>query len=272
MFYDQDAIVAKFSPTGAYIWAKNWWNTSRDWANAIAIDANGDLAITGMFFGSMNFGTGQINAGTREDVFVAKLSGADGHAFWAKRFGGGDADRGFAVGFDHSGNVLAAGTIYNGTATFGSQQITSGYMQVGFLAKLAAGDGAAMWAKRIGNPDVPGAFHNATAAGIALDASDNVTLTGWFDGSVDFGGGALAAAGNGGMYSDSFVANYTKDGGYRWAKRFGGNDSEVGNAVAIDAATNDVVATGAFGLSGDFGGGTLTSAGGSDAYLVRMRS
>ncbi len=271
MFYDQDAIVAKFSSTGAYVWAKNWWNTSRDWANAIAIDANGDVAITGMFFGSIDFGTGQMNAGSRENIFVAKLSGADGHALWAKSFGGQDVDRGYGIAFDHSGNVFVTGSIYNGTATFGSDQITSGYQQVGFMAKLSAAAGAPMWAKRIGNPDVPGSFHNASGSAVTVDGYDNVTVTGLFDGSVDFGGGALTAAGSSSVYSDAFVANYSKDGAYRWAKRFGGKSIDVGWAVT-GAGADHVVATGSFGLSADFDGSTLTSVGGDDAYLVQLHA
>lgn len=177
-----------------------------------------------------------------------------------------------SIAFDHSGNVLTTGTIYNGTADFGGGPITSGYQQIGYAVKLAGATGAHMWSKRLGNPDVPGNFHQATARGIAVDGNDNVTVTGFFDGSIDFGGGSLTAAGNNAAYSDIFVAQYTKDGVHRWSKRFGGNSMDVGNGVTTDRATNDVIASGSFGGSGDFGAGTLTSAGADDAYLVRMRS
>ena len=47
-----------------------------------------------------------------EDAFVAKLSGADGAAIWARRAGGTQLDVANAVTFDASGDVVATGSVY----------------------------------------------------------------------------------------------------------------------------------------------------------------
>jgi hypothetical protein len=272
-YYDGDAFVAKFSPSGAHIWSRNFPSTSRDWSNAIAVDANGDVAITGMFFGAMDFGFGYMRAGA-EDIFVAKLAGNDGHALWAKRFGGGDADRGLGIGFDRSGNVLATGSLYNGTADFGGGPMVTGYQQVAFLVKLTGDTGAHMWSKRLGNVADPakGSF-NTGAFSVAVDANDDVAVTGNFMGTVDFGGGPVSVTGTNPYSYDIFVAQYTKDGAYRWVDRFGSTSTEFnGYGLTVDSATNDVIATGSFGGTVNFAGANLTSAGSDDAYLIRMRS
>ncbi len=55
-----------------------------------------------------------------------------------------------------------------------------------------------LWSKRFGDGSGQG------AAAVAVDASGNVIITGLFEGTVDFGRGALTSAGNG----DIFVAKF----------------------------------------------------------------
>ncbi len=48
-----------------------------------------------------------------------------------------------------------------------------------------------------------------------------------------------------------------------WSQSFGGTQDEIGYAIAVDGADN-VLVTGQFQGTVDFGGGPLTSAGGAD--------
>lgn len=83
---------------------------------------------------------------------------------------------------------------------------------------------------------------------------------------MDFGGGALTSAG----LFDIFVAKYAgTDGAHQWSKRFGSTSNDAGYGITVDA-TGDVVATGYFMGSVDFGGGSLTSAGTLDIFLVKL--
>ncbi len=58
-------------------------------------------------------------------------------------------------------------------------------------------------------------------------------------------------------------------GTHAWSKQFGDGADQVGRAIANDAQGN-VLLTGALEGSADFGGGTLTSAGGTDAFVVKL--
>ena len=84
------------------------------------------------------------------DIFLAKLSGADGHVLWTKRIGGTGADEGDALALDSSGNVFITGQFF-GTVDFGGGSVTNTnpYAQT-FLAKYSGLDGAHIWSKRLG--------------------------------------------------------------------------------------------------------------------------
>jgi len=114
------------------------------------------------------------------------------------------------------------------------------------------------WSKRFGDTN------SDQGVGIAVDGARNVLVTGQFGGTVDFGGGPLMSA----DANDIFVAKYDASGTHLWSKGFGGIDgSDIGFGIAVDGARN-VLVTGTFGGPVDFGGGPLTSAGGSDIFIA----
>ena len=123
-----------------------------------------------------------------------------------------------------------------------------------------ASSGALVWSRRLGSTGID------RGQAITVDSSGNVTVTGACEGTVDFGGGAPASAGG----RDIFVASYGPTGAHRWARRFGGASiDEWGFGVAVDSAGNTAV-TGQFAGTATFGGDTLSSAGGSDVFLVQL--
>ncbi len=89
-------------------------------------------------------------------------------------------------------------------------------------------------------------------------------ITGFFVGPADFGGGPLSSSG-----MDIFVAKYSSSGTYLWAEGFGGASSDVGNAIAVDGSGN-VFTTGYFQGTVDFGGGSMTSQGALDIFLLKL--
>jgi len=109
-----------------------------------------------------------------------------------------------------------------------------------------------------------------------VDAANNVYITGSFSDTAAFkfaGNDTLIAAG--GM--DVFLAKFDPAGSLIWVKRFGGNNNDAGNSVAIDKATGDVFLTGTIGVgAADFNpggnGGSVTSAGSNDVFLARYDS
>jgi hypothetical protein len=162
------------------------------------------------------------------------------------------------VAVDGSGNVALTGTFY-GTVDFGGAPLTAVGSSDVFVASFTSG-GAHRWSKGFGGTSLDYGY------GVAADAAGNVTLTGSFYTSIDFGGGPLTAASSS---SDLFLASFTPTGQHRWSRAHGASGSEVGRAVAADAG-GGVYATGYFGATVDFGGGPVTAVGSSDVFLLRL--
>src|SRR5262249_8570599 len=51
-----DWFIAKYSPTGAPLWANSMGGPSDDFLDALTLDANGDVIVSGRIAGTANFG------------------------------------------------------------------------------------------------------------------------------------------------------------------------------------------------------------------------
>jgi hypothetical protein len=252
------ALEQQVAPLGgSHVWSQGFGSGSTDLGIATATDAGGNVLVTGFFSGTADFGGGPlVTANSFPDIFVAKYA-PDGAHLWSKRFGGTGSDLGLGIATDASGNVLVTG-FFSVQANFGGGSLVGGGQEI-FVAKFAP-DGSHIWSQRFGNTGTD------QGLGIATDASGNVLVTGIFQGSADFGGGPLFAAGGS---QDIFVAKFAPDGSHIWSQRFGSTGIDEGRGIVTDASGN-VLVTGSFQGSADFGGGPLTSAGSDDIFVAKF--
>lgn len=251
-----DIFVAKYNANGVHQWSKRFGSTDLDEGHGIALDANGHVLVTGFFIGTVDFGGGPlVAAGSGQELFIAKYD-MDGNHVWSQRFGDNFADVGMSIAVDTSDNVAVAG-YFTGSINLGGSNLTSAGTDDVFLAKYDA-DGNHLWSQRMGGSgsDQPRA--------VAVDALDNILLTGEYSFAVNFGGGALPSAG---AY-EAFVAKYDASGAHLWSRGFASASTDVGNGITADSAGN-VLVTGQFFGTVDFGGGGLTSAGAEDAFVAK---
>ena len=179
--------------------------------------------------------------------------------YWTERFGGTNSEDCRAVAVDASSNIIVTG-FYTGTTNLGGSNFgTFGFNDV-FLAKYNI-DGVHQWSASFG-----GSLFDQGMS-VAVDGSGNVVLTGFFAGSVNFGGGNLVSAGG----DDIFLAKYNASGAYQWSFRFGGTSNDHGLAVAADKSGN-VLLTGYFQNTANFGGSNLVSAGSNDIFLAKFNA
>ena len=125
-----DAFLVKLNgDTGLAIWAAKIGGPLDDVGRAIAVDASGDVLITGDFSNTTSFthragGTfagstfSAVDSAGYDDAFIAKYDSA-GQVQWAMRAGGDLFDGGSGVAVDAAGNVFVAGH-FGGTANFGA--------------------------------------------------------------------------------------------------------------------------------------------------------
>jgi hypothetical protein len=115
-----DIVVAKFaSSNGTPLWAKLFGDETDQEGNSIAVDAWGDVVVTGFFDGLTDFGypSKPLASAGLGDIFVAKLD-PTGATLWAWRFGDPADQAGLGIATDSAANVLLTGYIF-GTVDFG---------------------------------------------------------------------------------------------------------------------------------------------------------
>jgi PKD repeat protein len=251
-----DVFLAKYSPAGTHLWSRRFGGTFADEGKGLALDASGNVVLTGAFYGAVDFGGGLL-AGAGYDVVLAKYSAAGTH-LWSERFGGALSDEGRGVAVDGAGNVLVTGA-FQGAVDFGGGPLVSAGGSDGFVAKYSAA-GTPLWSRRFG-----GTTNFDAGTAIAVDAGGNAVATGFFAGTADFGAGPLASTGS----KDAFVARYSATGVPVWSRHVGGTGIDAANAVAIDGSGAATVG-GLFFTAVDLGAGVLPSAGGADMFLVHV--
>lgn len=82
-------FVAKLTNDGGLVWSKSFGADGNQQLAAMAVAADGNLALAGSFDGNLDFGGGTLPSrasGTGRDAFVARLSSAGSH-LWSKGFG-----------------------------------------------------------------------------------------------------------------------------------------------------------------------------------------
>ena len=93
-----------------------------------------------------------------------------------------------------------------------------------------------------------------------------IYITGYFEGTINFGGGDITS--NGGK--DIFVLSLNKDGEYRWAYTAGGTQDDEGASITMFDNFGNIYVTGYFKKTVDFGSGDITSNGNQDIFLLRL--
>jgi len=230
-----DIFVQKFDASGNFVWAKGFgttWTGNPDRGQAIAVDALGNVVVTGVFFGSGDFdpgsGTFTMTSAGDGDAFVTKLD-VSGNFVWAKGFGGsnGFSDQGESIYFDTAGNVYIAGS-FGGTADLDPGPGTLNYTVNGdwnaFLSKLDVA-GNLVWAKQI---------ETKVAISSALDAAGNFYITGHWAGAIDFDPGPAVLNLPWVADYDVYVSKISNSGDLLWAKVIGSAGNEGGKSIAVD--------------------------------------
>jgi hypothetical protein len=257
-------FVAKYSPRGTRVWAKTFANSNEGFGRAIAVSAAGNVAITGSFKGSMNFGNGTRSSFGNDDVFVAVLRGADGSGIWSSRHGSGGQDVGYGIAFDRAENVVVTGSFSStsGGITFGGATWSANGADI-FIAAFDRA-GAHRWSRRC-----TGAYTmTRQGTSVATDDDGNVLLAGHFYGALNCGTDTPSLTGAG--YADILTAKFTTNGAPLWMDGFGRMGcADTGTGIAVDASGDQVVATGLFQGQVDIDGHVLPSAGLDDVFLLR---
>lgn len=271
---NEAAFVSKLDASGNLLWAKKIDGNSDEAINALAIDANGNILLTGYFYGTVDFnpgvGTSNLISTGNFDVFVVKLS-EDGEFIWGKNFGGSDDDYSYAITSDANGNVYTTGEFYN-LADFDPSASTASLTAVDwgdvFVSKLDS-LGNFIWARKLGGSG----FDQGKS--ISVDSNGDVITVGYFYGSADFDPGAGQAVVTSNGSGDAFISKLDSAGNYIWVLNIGGSSGDEGKSVVTDGNGN-IYTVGIFSGTVDFDPGrseaSLTALGPRDIFISKINS
>jgi hypothetical protein len=255
----QDGYLAKYSPQGEPLWSQSFGGVYGDVVNKIAVDSQGNIAVTGVFRGTVVIGGTTLTSWGQSDAFLAKFS-ATGAGLWAKNFVNQDYDYGTAVVVDkRDDSILLAGYFQASMNLGGGSFTTPG----GYLAKFSP-SGTLVWSRTCGtgNP--------ARIWAMALDSNGDVTISGDFNGQTDLGGGVIRGTS---LLTDMFVAKYSSvDGSYRWSRAINGTYLAQPTSMTVDAQ-NNIILTGFYQGTCNFGAQSFsTTAAFTDGFVAKYSS
>ncbi|MDB5351213.1 MAG: repeat-containing protein [Planctomycetota bacterium] len=274
-----DVLVAKFSPSGQLLWSHHYGNSGigSSQGRGIAVDAAGDVFVTGFYSGTLDFdpahpGTHTVSTFERIDAFVLKLApnGSFGASSYGVTTGGskGAVNQGLAIAVDPSGTATVTG-VFEQTAAFGGTNLTTTTnAQEPFVARLSP-TGSFTWAK---NFSISASTLGSRGNAVALDAAGDAFVAGVFRATVTFGPGVTATSvkdANNVSTSDAFVAKLDPSGNLVYGRAFGGAGEDNASGVAVDPPGNTYL-IGRYSGTAAFGAVTISTASARGLFVATL--
>jgi uncharacterized delta-60 repeat protein len=285
-----DFLTVKYDSNGTQLWARRFNGAANrdDQASAIAVDAKGNVFVTGK---SRNASTNYqyatikydkagnqlwvqtyVGPGATEDDPISIAVDGEGNAYVTGQSKGVGSDFDYAtIKYSANGNQLWVSR-YDGPSSSADQpiKVLVDSVQNVYVTGASKGSGTnfdyatlkyssagvQLWAARYNGP----ANRNDKATDLALDANGNLFVTGSSETSA--------------TRSDYATIKYSPDGGQLWAQRYDGGDDDDANALALDA-NGDVYVTGQSKTSStsyDFATVKYLGADGAQAWVSRFDS
>jgi hypothetical protein len=206
------------APVDDVVWSRTLGGPAADGGYAIQPTADGGFIVAGY---THSFGMGYT------DLYLVKTD-AEGTPVWSNTFGGRGWDVAFSVDQTEDGGYVVAGY----TTSFGA-----GARDV-FLVKTD-GEGNELWSQTFGGP--------AVDVGRSVVEAENGDLV--IAGTTESAGAGI---------DDVILIRTDAEGNERWTRTFGGDQSDMGEAV-IETSDGDLVVVGSTG----------SHSSNRDVYLVR---
>lgn len=271
-------FLVKLDGNGAFIWAIDVGVGGSVEPNCLALDASGNILVTGGFTGTADFDPGAgsfpVTASSAvSDIFIQKLD-PNGNLLWVNTYGGSNNSYGKSVAVDQNANVFVAGVLSDtidfdpgpGVTTLTSQGPF--FMPAdGFIVKLDP-NGGFLWARQINSV---GQEHFEQ---IDVDPSGNVYGVGIFTSTTTFDTvTATVISVNG--FINCFIIKYDPSGNVQWVRTMG-NDDITPTSIEVDSY-GSVYTSGNFDGSNDFdpspyGIHTMSAAGPVALYMHKMNT
>ena len=263
-----------FAQAPFYMWAKALSGNVEEIQRGVAVDNAGNVFITGVFFGTVDFDPGPgITSITPSpygsNAYIAKYD-INGIFLWAKNIAINTSYGNNSITIDNNSDIYITGYFSGAAVDFdpgaGTANLASASGSNDIYIAKYDNSGNYLWAKAIGS------IADDRGNEILINNAGNILLTGNFNNMVDFDPGAGTAFLTSVWSQDIFFASYDASGNYLWAKGIGGLGVEDVRDIAVDKNDN-IFLTGNFAGTADFdpdaGYTGLISAGIGDIFIAK---
>ena len=241
-----DAFVLKLDPAGNPLWGGATGGTGSECGFRIAVDADDNVLVAGIFDSTVIFEKAWLAAGAT-DIFLVKLTPA-GTPLWSRAYGGPSVEipGGLIAGED--GRVILTGA-FSETVNFdGKQPLTAKASRDLFVLTTDA-SGQTLWSRGLGGAETE------TPVSAALDRQGAILVAGY--------------SGPDAVNVDALVAKIGGAGDLRWSTQWEASGSQEATGIAVDSA-DDLVLVGQFAGTLDISATALESAGAKDIFVAKL--
>ena len=247
--------LARITSDGDYSWSRAMPEAWVLNPCGVASMPDGDVIYAGPFVGTISVGGAPLTSKSESSIYVVRYGAAEGAHRWSASKG--DRATLHLADVEASGASIVLAGDFTGQAWFGGPFLTAQDWDV-FVVKLDAANGSHQLSLSMGGPSSDGASH------IAVRADGQLTVSGGFTGTADFGGTVLSPT--------------PPYGGGVFAVDLDGSTGTVSSVRSLGAALSEL-ATSTWGLVG-VGYFTspitvlnqrLTPDGGADGYVLVLK-
>ncbi len=220
-----DFYVAKMSPEGSVLWLKSGGSNAVEQANAIAVDADGNVYVAGLSNDNTAFDGNRFPSLGSKDGFLLKLDN-NGNMLYVRTLGCINDDNAYDVVVDGSNNVIVTG-YFNYALQISSTSMFQNARGANdaFLVKFDS-EGNVLWS-----------MTNASSSHdygrrVTCDNAGNVYLAAEFKGSISMGGSNLQSPNDINVY----LAKFDSSGAVQWAVQRGASGNDSIRALGVTSA------------------------------------
>lgn len=236
-----DAFIAKFNSTGtSLLWGTYCGSSGGATSNAIVLDANDNVYITGWAFNASGIATAgayKTNISAGGDIYIAKFNPSGTSLLWGTYYGSSYMVTS-GITLDTGDNVYITGQADDSSiGTAGAyRKLPPGTWGNAFIAKFNPSGTSLLWGTYYGGE------YEDNPTGIAVDANNNAYITGWTwnsSGIATSGAYQTTFLGDEGEEANAFVAKFNSTGSsLLWGTYYGGKYNTVGTGIVLDATDN----------------------------------
>lgn len=257
-----NALIAVFNASGQHQWSLSLGPSGNVFGTGGAMNEAGEVLVIGSYKGTLDFGNGALlSQGGSKDIFLVRFQ-KGGTALWAKSFGDTDNQYEPLLAENNQGHAALAGTL-TGTMDFGGGPLTATPMVKTNLIAVLDNQGNHLWSRALAHSVASKTFN---IHAVQIDSADYVTISGTFTQSIQFDDFTL----NTGDIADVFVARFNPSGTCVWARSFGNASNSEAIHSMSSATDGSMVITGKFSNTIDIDGQTLTGAGTSSMFVLKL--